>query len=126
MQRRPLVNIGGRTRELPSEDTLPQCVELASLTYAATVSLDFLGASVQILALTGNVTLSTVNRAVGRSIQVILQAGSAARTITWESGWKAYGAALPTTLAANKEMMLSLVCVGVGSTDVRAGAGVEP
>src|SRR5437588_3596940 len=51
----------------------------ASLAYAATVNIDFNGAAVQTLSLTGNVTFTTSNRGAGKSVTVEIVCDSTQR-----------------------------------------------
>lgn len=98
---------------------------ISTLAYAAAVAVDLAaGGYVQQLALTGDITISTTNRAASRERVLILSAGAAARSIAWE-GWTVFGAALPTNLAAGKTLRVSLQCVGANVSDVHAGGAVS-
>jgi len=95
-----------------------------TLTYAATVDLNFSGNAVNVLALTGDVTFTTSNRAAPRGLQVIVSADASARTLTFPSNWIWLGTK-PTTIAASKTGMLSLYCKGTAESDVIAGWAVQ-
>ena len=97
----------------------------ATLTYSGTTTLDLTGEGVETVTLTGDVTFQTSNRASGLRKTVRIIASGATRAITWPA-WVSLGAALPTTLADGKTMVVDLLCFGTAETDVVAAAGVQP
>ena len=96
----------------------------SALTYAATVDLDFTGNSYRTLALTGNVTFTSSNRAAGRTVTVKIAADASARTLTFPAGWKFVGSK-PTDIAASKTGILTVTCFGSADTDAVAAYAVE-
>jgi hypothetical protein len=96
-----------------------------ALPYAATVNLDMgaLAGLYRTLTLTGNVTFTTSNRAVGRAVVVRLLSGASERTLNFPAGWVFLGA-VPTTLAANKTAVLSVTFFGTADTDAVVDYGV--
>jgi hypothetical protein len=81
-----------------------------SLGTTGTVDLDMaaLNGTIQTISLTGNLTLTTSNRAAGRSVQlVITEPGTSSRTLTVPSGWRILGSARPTTLN-NQTVVVSI------------------
>jgi hypothetical protein len=96
----------------------------AVLTYAASVAIDFSSNGFRTLALTGNVTFTTSNRASGRMVAVKISADGSLRTLTFPAGWTFVGSK-PTDIAANKDAVLSVTCFGTADTDVLAAYSVE-
>lgn len=97
----------------------------ASVSYSGTTNLDLQGAAQQRIALTGDVTLTTSNRAAGVSLRVILEADGTPRNLTFPS-WRWVGSAAPASLAANKVAVLELFARGTADTDIVARWTVEP
>lgn len=97
-----------------------------ALTYNATTAFDFLGNQTQTMAtVTGDLTtLTTANRADGRSITLILIASGADRTITLNASWRKIGY-LPSIIPDGKAFLLNLVCKGNAETDVFVVGGLE-
>ena len=60
------------------------------------------------MTLTGNITFTTANLAAGRNLELSLTGGGSTYTLTWPAGWTAFGAALPTSLAAGARLIVSL------------------
>lgn len=96
-----------------------------TLTYASTTNLDFDAAGDQLVTLTGNVTFTTSHRAAGKNLVVRITADSSARNFTFPS-WVPIGAALPASIAANKNAILSLRCYGSNDTDIVAAYSAQP
>jgi hypothetical protein len=86
------------------------------------INLDFalLSGRTVSIALTGNPTFTTTNRAAGRHFELRLSAGASARTIVWPAGWIAFGAALPTSLAAGATLRVAIECLGADDSNVDA------
>jgi hypothetical protein len=94
-----------------------------SLPTTGTINIDFaaLNGTIQQISLTGNPTITTSNRAPGRSVQLVLDANGATRTPTWP-GWRPFGAALPTTLASGKQWSFALRCRGTTDASIDVAA----
>jgi hypothetical protein len=101
---------------------------LTTLAYAASVALDFnAGTDLRKIALAGNLTLTTSNRAAGRSLVLTLAADASARTLTFPSGadlWK-WITDKPASIAANKTGQLVLICNDANDSGINAAWGVE-
>lgn len=95
-----------------------------ALTYAATTDVDFNLSASRTLALTGNVTFTTSNKAASKSVSIKILADGSIRTFTFPA-WKFLGAAAPTGIAASKTAILSLTCFGAADTDIVAAYAVE-
>ena len=97
------------------------------LATTGTVNLDMsaLHGTIQTVTLTGNVTFTTSNRAAGREVTLILAAGGSSRTITWPS-WLVVGAALPTSLASGKTLVVTVTFVDSTDAAAVAAAAVQP
>lgn len=91
----------------------------ASPTFASSMVVDFATEAVMKITATGNLTLTTANLAAGRSKQVRILSDATPRTLTLP-GWKAFGAALPTTTVANKVTRLTLASTGTTDAEVDA------
>lgn len=97
------------------------------LATTGTINLDMstLHGSIQTITLTGDPTFTTSNKAAGKRLTLVLAAGGSTRTITWPA-WTAYGAALPTSLASGKSMIVDVFFTSTTEASGRATAAVEP
>lgn len=98
---------------------------IRTLTYAATTDLDFSGADNRDLALTGDVTFTTSNKASGLSLRLRIKADGSSRNFTFPS-WVFVDAAAPASIGANKTAILELQAYGSADSDVVARYTVEP
>lgn len=73
-----------------------------------------------ITSLTGNLTLTTSNRATGRHVKFVIQNGGTIRTLTFPATWAWVGGAAPANIAASKIGVLELVCFGANDSDIIA------
>jgi hypothetical protein len=105
---------------------LAPATSFAALTYAATTDLDMsaLDGQYRTITLTGDLTLTTSNRATGRTAVIRLLPGAAQRTLTFPVGWVFLGTK-PATLAASKTAVLSLTFFGTADTDCVAAYAVQ-
>lgn len=110
--------------ELCSINALKLTRPIRTLTYSGTTDLDFSGADRRDLALTGDVTFTTSNKASGLSLRLRIKADGSSRNYTFPS-WVWVGGTAPTALAANKTSILDLECFGSADTDVVARYSVE-
>lgn len=96
----------------------------AALGTTGTVNLDFaaLVGGRWPIAATGNITFTASNYVAGREFDVRIDANGTARTIAYPAAWKAYGAALPTSLAVGKVLLLTLRATGSTEASVDAVA----
>lgn len=122
---------GDHVHPLPSVVTasaagLQPATSYASVTYGATVALDMaaLDGQYRTISLTGNLELTSSNRATGRTVVLRLVADATQRTLTFPAGWVFLGAK-PANIAASKSGVLSLTFFGSADTDCIAAWGVQ-
>lgn len=98
-----------------------------TLTYAAIVNLDMaaITGTYQTLTLTGNLTLTTSNRGIGREVSIRLISDASSRNLTFPVGWKFLGAARPTSIAASKVAILSITFFDETDADAVCAYSVE-
>lgn len=95
------------------------------LTYGATTNIDFASTdNLHTLSLTGNVAFTTSNRTATKSRVIRILSDGSAHTFTFPA-WKWIGSAAPTTIAANKTAILSLLSFGTADTDIVASYNIE-
>ena len=97
------------------------------LATSGTVNLDMASVhgTIQTVTLSGNATFTTSNRAAGREVTLVLAAGGSSRTLTWPS-WLAVGAALPTSLASGKTIVVTVTFVDSTDTAAIAASAAQP
>lgn len=95
------------------------------LTYSATTVIDFSAGDYQIVALTGNVTFTFASLAADAEVTLEIQADSSSRTLAFPSGVRVVGVALPSSIAANKIVIVSFRSNGTTAANVRAAVGIE-
>lgn len=92
-----------------------------TITYNATLAFDFDANEKNQLTLTGVLsTLTTANRAAGKSIQIFIVGDSSDRVLTFNTSWKTNPSDATVTVTANTFGVLSLYCRGTAETDVFA------
>ena len=95
-------------------------MDIDTIAYAATVDVDFDDNEVMILGdLTGNITFTGSNYALGKHRTFHMESDGSVRTFTFPAGWVFYGTK-PTETVASKKSILSLSCIGSAEADVRA------
>ena len=97
---------------------------LTTLTYAASVEVDFQVSTLQTLTLAGNVTFTSASLAAPYGTAVRVIADGSLRTLTFPAGWVFVGTK-PADIAANKTGILSVTAFGAADTDVVAVWAVE-
>lgn len=104
----------------------PLTFDNQEIAYAATVDLDMaaLTGLFRNISLTGNLTLTTSNRAAGRTVTLRLICDGTLRTLTVPAGWVFLGTK-PSNIAASKRGVLSLTFFGTADTDCIAAWGVQ-
>lgn len=92
------------------------------LATSGTVDLDLatLNGTTQWITATGALTFTTSNRAAGRSVSLVVDAGASDRSLTWP-GWLASGGGLPDEVEAGTRLHVSVVFLD--GTDGAASAG---
>ncbi len=110
----------------PSSDGLAPARSFSTITYGATVALDFasLDAQYRTISLTGNLVLTTSNLANGRTLVIRLVADANQRTLTFPTVWKFLGTK-PANIAASKVGVLSITAFGTTNDDVVAAYAVQ-
>jgi hypothetical protein len=96
-------------------------VEIVS--YAASVQLDFDEEGFKTISLTGDISLTTGNRASGKSMAVRFVADGSNRSFTFPA-WVFVGSA-PTQIVASKTGVLALTCFGSAESDIVAAYAEE-
>lgn len=97
----------------------------SSITYAGIIDLDLaaLTGKLRTISLTGNLTLTTSNRANGRQVGLRLLCDATIRNLTFPVGWVFVGNTRPTAIQANKVGMLNLIFFGTNDSDCVASYG---
>ncbi len=110
----------------PSSAGLAPARSFSTITYGATVALDFasLDAQYRTISLTGNLELTTSNLANGRTLVIRLVADANQRTLTFPTDWKFLGTK-PANIAASKVGVLSITAFGTTNADVVAAYAVQ-
>ncbi len=91
--------------------------------YNATQSLDFDSNQYRQITLTGDLTtLSTVNRAAGKIMTLVVIGDSVNRTLTFNSSWHTNPSDPSIIIGANSRVVLSFYCAGTSETDVIVAA----
>jgi len=98
----------------------------SALTYNATTTFDFNGNQTQVMAtVTGDLTtLTTSNRAAGKSFTVLLISSGGDRAITYNASWRQIGY-LPITITSGKALLITFVAIGSAETDVFIAGALE-
>lgn len=97
----------------------------STLTYAATTDIDFsVNAGYRMLALTGNVTFTTSNKAAKAQVTIRVAADATERTLTFPAEW-IWVSTKPTTIPANGVGMLILRCESTTEGSVYASWGID-
>jgi len=94
----------------------------SNLGTTGTINLDFAGNEIQLMpALTGNITFTGSNYAVGRTKTIrILGHASTDYTLAFPSGWTFIGSTAPTKLSASKTAILTLTSMGTTEANIVA------
>ena len=98
----------------------------SSLGTSGTVDLDMaaLTGSIQTIAVSGDITFTTSNRAAGRTVTLVLtEGGTASRSLTFPS-WVFVGAAAPAAIDDQK-VVVTVTFMGAADTDGVAAAAVS-
>ena len=110
----------------PSAAGLQPALSYAAITYAASIELDLaaLDGQVRTISLTGNLSLTSINRAAGRRVVLRLICDGTQRTLTFPSEWVFIGTK-PANIAASKTAVLSVTWFGTATTDAVAAYAVQ-
>lgn len=99
---------------------------IESVTYAASVELDFSTNPDKTIALSGDVAFTSANLAAGESISIRIVADGSTRNLSFPADWTFLGSAAPASIAAGKVAILSLKAYGSADADVVAAYSEEP
>jgi hypothetical protein len=121
-----LANLSNPSAALANLGGQPLTFASAAITYAATIDLDMaaLTGLFRTISLTGNLTLTSSNRAAGRTVTLRLICDGTLRNLTVPAGWVFLGTK-PANIAASKTGVLSLTWFGTADTDCVAAWGVQ-
>ena len=94
----------------------------SNLGTTGTINLDFAGNEIQLMpALTGNITFTGSNYAVGRTKTIrILGHASTDYTLAFPNGWTFIGSTAPTKLSASKTAILTLTSMSTDEANIVA------
>lgn len=94
---------------------------------SGTVNLDMASVNdtIQWITATGALTFTTSNRAAGREVTLVIAAGGSSRTLAWPS-WLAVGAALPTSVASGKTLVVTVTFMDTTDAAAIAASAVQP
>lgn len=95
-----------------------------TLTYAASVELDFGTSEDKTINLSGDVVFTTADLGEARAVSIRVIADGSTRNLSFPAGWTFLGTA-PADIAAGKTGILSLKSYGTTDSDVVAAWGVE-
>lgn len=97
-----------------------------SLSYSSTVNLDLSPSlhGVRTLSLAGDVTFTTTGRGNGNGVTLRIISDGSTRNFTFPA-WVFVGGAAPTSIAANKTAVLSLLGFGLNDSDIIASYAVQ-
>lgn len=91
----------------------------SAITYAATLAFDFDLDQEQTLAVTGDLTtLTTANRAAGKSKTIFITGDTVNRTLTFNASWRTNPNTATVTINANTFGLLTFGSKGAAETDV--------
>lgn len=96
-----------------------------SLTYAASVELDFATFQDKTINLSGDLTLTTANLTAGSGVSIRIVCDGSNRNFNFPVGWTFIGGTVPASIDAGKTAILSLRSYGTTDADVVAGYSVE-
>lgn len=100
-------------------------VTQSTLTYGASTALDFSGDGFRTVTVAGDITITSLNLAAGRSVTVRIVGDGSPRTLAFPA-WKFVGAAAPSSLAAGKTGVLTVTSFGTTDANCVAAYAVEP
>lgn len=90
-----------------------------TVTFTSPTDIDFSDGQFMSLSINGNLTLTGSGYAAGREVWLkITETGGSARTIAKPAGWVNLGGTFPTSLAANKTLLIHLIAYGATEASV--------
>jgi hypothetical protein len=97
-----------------------------TITYAASIGLDFAAraGAIWTVSLTGNLTFTGSNYALGKVFSIRLICDGTLRTLTFPANWKFVGAR-PVNIAATRTALFTCQCFGTTEADVVVGYAVQ-
>lgn len=94
-------------------------VVVLGTTGTVNLDLDVLVGCLGTIAATGNITLTTSNRAAGKGGELRIDANGGTRTITYPA-WNAFGAALTTSITSGQVLRIAWECTGTTDASIDA------
>lgn len=88
------------------------------------LDLDVLSGALGTIVATGNITLTTSNRAAGKHGELRIDANGATRTITYPA-WNAFGAALVTSITSGQVLRIAFECTGTTDGSIDATSALK-
>lgn len=111
----------------PTQQAVKSRIEgFTAISYDTPTVLDFDELPYQSVELSGNLTLEGTNYSAAKSVTLLIIGDGSIRNLSFPSGWKFFGGAAPTTLAANKQALLTLTAFGSTEGTVKAAYAAEP
>lgn len=98
---------------------------LTAPAYSASLAISMTSGPIVRLAITGNLTLSFTDKAAGRSLWLVIEADSTARTITWPSGVGWAGQA-QVSVAANAIAIIFVAAMSTTDASLRLASIGQP
>lgn len=99
---------------------------LATITYAASITVASQGALIQSCTLTGNVTVAFDAVAAGRVVDLVLEASGGPWTLTWPASIRWIAGAAPASLASGKQLHVRFMMRTGSASGITAIHHVEP
>ena len=99
--------------------------DLETLTYSASVVLDFSTDAYKTLSLTGDVTFASTNLSSVKPLAIRIVADGTDRALSFPASWVFLTNSAPASIAAGKTAILSVTSFGSTDADVVAAYAVE-
>jgi hypothetical protein len=97
-----------------------------ALTFTSPTDIDFSDGQFMSVSINGNLTLTGSGYAAGREVWLkITETGGSSRTLAKPSGWVVVGGTFPSSLAANKTLLVHLIAYGGTEASVVAHTWVQ-
>lgn len=110
----------------PTQQAVKSRIEgFTAILFDTPTVIDFDEMPYQSVTLTGNLTLAGVNYSAAKSVTLLIIGDGSIRNLSFPAGWTFFGAAAPTTLAANKQALLTVTAFGPAEGDVKAAYAAE-
>jgi len=103
-----------------------EVISFDTITYSASINLDMLtlDQKYRTISLTGNLTFTSSNRAIGRMVSLRLICDGTNRNLTFPAGWVFIGDK-PSSISSSKSAVLSITFYGTSDNDCIAAYSVQ-